>query len=138
MYDLNIRRAYILGTDFDKVMFDVYQGMNTSVRPPFLDDLLNQATGIQSALLLEKNKHLYQGSDKDQREWNELVNQVWDDDSTAKFDVLENLSSRDQRDIIHDIFVYMDHYHTSYLVRESLMIPLSRAQIINPPIGSVW
>lgn len=136
--ELNLRRAYILGTNFEKRMFDVYEGMQNSYRPPYLDDLLTQGTGIQAALLLEQNKNLYQGSEKDIREWNELFNQVWDDDSTAKFEVLENLSEQDQRDIINDIFVYMDYNYLSYLVREHRIQPLSQAKLIHSPAKEIW
>lgn len=138
MYDLSLRRAYILGTHFDKQMFNVYEGMQNNSRPPFLDDLLNEGTSIQAAIALEKNKHLYQGNDEDIREWNELVNTVWHDDSMAKFEVLDRLSLEDQRDILQDIFVYMDYFHMSYLVRKHLNQPPTHAELVNPPVTAIW
>jgi hypothetical protein len=142
MNTLNLREdyriAYIMGTSFEKRMFDIYSGMSNSGRPPYLDDLFSEHAGIFAAIALEKNKHLYQGNTTGKREWNELFNQVWENDDVLKFEVLQNYSDIDYRDIMYDIYLYMDRNRLSYLVRKGVYQSPLDLTMVHSPVAEVW
>lgn len=138
MFDLQTKRAFILGTHFEKRMYNVYTGLQTLSRPPYLDDLLLEETSIQAALVLEKTRHLLRGDDKEIREFNELFNAVWQDDNSAKFEVLENLTADDRRDMIFDIYAFMEYNQMSYLTRDGRTQPVFSAKLVNAPSRAVW
>lgn len=133
MFDLATRRAYVIGTEFDKRMYNIYEGIQTHSRPPYLEDLFVQESSMQAAILLEQNKQSY-----NEKEWNELVEAVWDDDSIAKFEVLERFKLDNASAVIDEIVHYLFFYRLPFLTRDEPLQPISQARLINPPVKAIW
>lgn len=108
MWDLAIKHNYKLGPRFENIAFDLYVGMQTTSRPPFIEQMFyNAVWENDSPIRLE------------------IV------------DILPDGDER-QQDIGSDLFAYMSLNLMCYLSSENPYIPLSKATIINPPSTAIW
>jgi hypothetical protein len=128
--------AHLLGTEFDKRMYNVYQGMNTNTRPPFLEHIFNESTQAQALIFLEEAK---QSGNPEIHfpNFDSVYEAVWQDDCFAKAEVLMQTSSCSYEDVFNDIFTYLEHNRMSVLMGDG-NYHKEQARLINSPVIQIW
>lgn len=128
--------AHLLGTEFDRRMWDIYSGMNCNQRPPFLEDVFNESTQAQALIVLEEIRN--NDGITDVLDFDFLYGGVWENDEAAKQEVLDSYASACSfQDVFNDIYSFLSHNRLSFLVgngdnRKEL------STLINTPVLQVW
>lgn len=128
--------AHLLGTEFDKRMWDVYTGMNNNARPPFLEDVFNESTQAQALIVLEEIRD--NDGIIDVLDFDFLYGGVWQNDEAAKQEVLEVYASQCSfKDVFNDIYTFLTHNRLSFLVGNGDNRK-EHASLINSPVIETW
>lgn len=130
--------AYVLGTEFENRMFDVYRGMGTSERPPYIDDIFTETSQMQSLILLESIRSQPETMGLTEHEWNELHKAVWENDEFAKTNVLMMVSKNEVDNVAHDIFHYLYKYRMCTLMKQDGVLYSKQAKLLHSPYTEVW
>lgn len=124
--------AYILGTEFEKRMCDIYVGMNTIKRPPYLTDIFSETAQMQALLLLERGIGDYQVLERHEEE---LRERVWNNDPSAIEEVLGwEADHAVYRNIYFDMCMFFDRNHMSLIGQKGL----GDIEMIHSPVMDVW
>lgn len=138
MYNKEYHLAYLLGTEFEKRMYDMYIGMGTTERPPYLEDIFIETNQMQSLLLLESIRNEPEKMHLSEQEWDELHTAVWQDDDFAKMNVLMMMSKNELDNIVHDIFHYFQKYRMCILTKQNGATNFHQAKLLHSPLTRVW
>ncbi|PGQ88238.1 hypothetical protein [Priestia megaterium] len=130
--------AYLLGTEFERRMYDLYVGLGTAERPPFLEDIFLETTQMQALILLESVRENPGELHLSKKEWDELHIHVWHDNDMAKLHVLSKVSKEEVDNVAHDIFYYLCKYRMSVLTKRNKGNMSYQAGFMHPPIMEVW
>jgi hypothetical protein len=128
--------AHLLGTQFDKRMWDIYSGMNNNERPPFLEDVFTESAQAQALIILEELRN----DDKinDVLEFDFLYGGVWNNDEHAVREVMDVYASEcSYQDIFNDIFSYLSSNRLSFLVGNGDNRK-EYASLVNSPVIQTW
>lgn len=130
--------AYVMGTDFEKRMYDMYIGCGTSYRPPYIEDIFTETSRLQSLLLLQSIKEQPDRLCLTEYEWGKLEQRIMEDDDEAKLDVLSRVSPHEVENVVHDILFYFNKNRLCTLRKTSKHSPVHKAEIIYSPTVRVW
>lgn len=130
--------AYLLGTEFETRMFDMYIGLGTSDRPPYLEDIFIETSQMQALIFLESVKNEPARMGLSSIEWKDLHREVWHNDDHAKMNVLMNVSKNELDNVAHDILLYLTKYRMSTLTRQNGALYSYQANLIHSPFKEVW
>lgn len=130
--------AYLLGTDYEKRMLDVYTGLGTIVRPPFLEDIFTETTQTQALILLESVRDNPAAVNLSDTEWQELHKGVWEDDEYSKYQVLMMASQDEMNHIVNDMYGFIHKYRLCTLVNRTRNQNSFMAKFIHAPYTQVW
>lgn len=125
MLDLELQRNreyhlnYILGTNFENRMYDIYSGMSTFKRPPFFEDMLTEVTqmeAIQVLCMAKASKYNY--TEEQWRIWSEGV---WNQDEYAKSELLNTNDLNVYEKATEDIISYLEWNRMSIIAQGMLL-----------------
>lgn len=137
-YDQEYMISYLLGTEFEKRMFDVYIGVSNHSRPPYLEEMFFAATQMQALLQLEKTRRQPGTMNLTEHQWGQMYRDVWNDCENAKMQVLSYSNVHDYEAVLNDIGAFLYRNRLSFLTRNSHYPDKQMAKIVFPPIVSVW
>jgi hypothetical protein len=129
---------YLLGTDYDRRLWDVYTGMSNIERPAYLDDILRETTQMQALLVLENVKEEPSQLLLSEEDWYLLHEKVWQDDEMAKLEVLEYAKRDHLEEVYYDILSYIEWHRLSILIRRNEWAALNQAILVNSPVTEIW
>lgn len=130
--------AYVLGTDYEDRMFDIYTGLGTHSRPPFLEDIFTETTQTQALILLESVKDHPGSIQLTDKEWRDLHAGVWEDDEYSKYQVLMMASPDEMNHVVNDIQLFVHKYRLCVLMNRTRQQNSFLAKVINSPYMEVW
>lgn len=130
--------AYLLGTDFEKRMFDVYIGMGNASRPPYLEDIFIETSQMQALILLESIRDRPEVMQLTYTEWDDLHAGVWNEDYFSEMNVLTMASPKEMDHLIHDMFYYLNKFNICTLTKQNGAVNSHQARVIHSPLTEVW
>lgn len=119
--------AYILETEYIKLMWDVYTGLCNN-EPPYVDAIFLESMRNASIIQLKNNPFSW-GSEEQS-----LFEYVWQDDYGAMIEVLGDKTNS----TLDDTLLYLHRNRLSYLKRRSEYTRTNQSIMINSPVVSVW
>lgn len=125
---------YLLGTDFERRLYDAYIGYSTSKRPPFIEDIFQETAQMEALLVLESVKQNPWEIGMGHDDWDSVQELVWENDGTSSLDVLAGVSNNEVDMIIRDVMRVFYKYHLSSLIGKGT----GHEGFINEPVKEVW
>ena len=125
---------YVLGTVFEKRLFDAYIGASNQKRPPYLDALFSEVLQMEAKIILDTElKDVMEPT-----EWHHMNKEVWENNSTVQLDVLKTKYREDSGQILADVFIYLTTRKISYLERDDMYDRYQKATWVHAPVVATW
>lgn len=124
---------YILGSRHEDIMCDVYTGLSTHKRPPYIEDFINEISEVCLIEILERERETGFATIGEER-WVDYFHSIWmNNDTTMNLECVDPTHSFDA--VTMSVLDYVGRNKSSVLIKVGRY---NGSNFINTPVVGTW